>query len=133
MKPKCDTVVDTTRRGTLATPQKESLRALRAEEQTALERIARASSERMDRVRRAKALLAVGRGAPFAEAARAAGLRSGSTVALLVHRFHEQGVAALAIAAGRGRPPTYDGDARAQVVATAQRPAERRTDGTAPW
>ena len=41
----------------MAPPQKEALRPVRAEEQAALERISRASSERVDRVRRATALL----------------------------------------------------------------------------
>jgi transposase len=51
----------------------------------------------------------------------------------LVHRFHERGLAALDIAPGRGRAPTYDAAARAQIVATAQQPPERRPDGTATW
>jgi transposase len=117
----------------MGTPQKESLRALDREEQTALERIVRASSERMDRVRRATALLAVAGGQPFSEAARQAGLRSGSTVAGLVQRFNRHGVTALSIATGRGRKATYDPTARAKIVALAQQEPERRTDGTATW
>jgi hypothetical protein len=42
----------------MATPQKEPLRAMTSEEQTALERLTRSSSERVDRVQRATALLA---------------------------------------------------------------------------
>jgi transposase len=42
-------------------------------------------------------------------------------------------VAALGIAAGRGRKRTYDTAARARIIATAQRPADRRQDGTATW
>ena len=113
--------------------QKESLRAVSAEEQAALARIAQASSERVDRVRRATALLAVAAGQPFARAARQAGYRSGTAVAELVARFNRRGLAALAIAPGRGRKPTYDASARAQIVATAQRAADRREDGTATW
>jgi transposase len=100
-------------------PQKEPLRILTSEEQVCLERIARAGSERVDRVRRARAVQA--------------GLRSPSTVAQLVERFHQRGLAALTIAAGRGRKPTYDGTARVQIVATAQQPPARRQDGTATW
>src|SRR3979411_808973 len=37
------------------------------------------------------------------------------------------------IARGRGRRPTYTANARAQMVATAQRSPNRRTDGTATW
>lgn len=53
----------------MATPQKEPLRALTAAEQAVLAQVVRASSERVDRVRRAGALLAVARGASFAQAA----------------------------------------------------------------
>lgn len=117
----------------MGTPQNVPLRVLTTGEQGALERIARASSERADRVRRARALLAVNQGQPFRQAAQMAGLRSGSAVAGLVQRFNAQGVAALAIASGRGRKPTYDATARAQIVATAQTPPERKKDGTAAW
>ena len=91
------------------------------------------TSERVDRVRRAKALLAVAEGKSFAAAAGEAGLRSATTVANLVGRFNAQGFAALSIGAGRGRKPTYDAVARAEIVATAQRVPERRRDGTASW
>jgi len=114
-------------------PQTEPLRPLTAEEQTALERLTQASSARVDEARRARALLAVTQGQPFAQAARQAGLHSGSAVAGLVHRFNRRGLAALRIAPGRGRWPTYDTAARAQIVATAQRPPDRKTDGTGTW
>jgi len=117
----------------MATPQKESLRALTAREGATLERITQASSERVDRVRRATALLAVARGEVFAQAARRAGFRSATTIAGLVRRFNQHGLAALDIAAGRGRKATYDPVARARIVATAQRLPERKTDGTATW
>jgi len=117
----------------MATPQKERLRALTGEEQAVLERLVRRSSERVDRVRRAGALLAVAQGEAFASAARQAGLRSGTAVANLVSRFNCHGLAALRIRAGRGRKPTYAPAARAQIVATAQRAPERRADGTATW
>ncbi len=117
----------------MATPQKEPLRALTAAERGALDRMAKASSARADQVRRAGALVAVVRGESFAQAARHAGFGSGTAVANLVARFNQHGLAALAIAAGRGRKPSYDATARAQIVATAQRPPDRRTDGTATW
>lgn len=109
------------------------LRPLTVAEQAALTEIGRASSERADRVRRATALVAVTDGQSFAQAARDAGFRSASTVANLVARFNDHRLAALDIAAGRGRKPTYNGAARARIVATAQRPPERTTDGTATW
>jgi transposase len=98
-----------------------------------LARLAGASSERVDRVRRATALLAVARGQPFVWAARAAGFRSGTAVANLVGRFNRHGLGALDLAAGRGRRPTYDRAARARIVATAQRAPDRKADGTATW
>jgi transposase len=58
---------------------------------------------------------------------------SPSTVVYLVHRFTERGLAVLTSGAGRGRTATYDGAARAQIVATAQQPPERRPDGSATW
>jgi transposase len=127
-----DTVV-TARRFTIAAPQKEALRTLTDEERAALERLVKRTSERVDRVRRARALLGVAAGASFAAAARGAGLRSATTVANLVGRFNASGLAALTIGQGRGRRPTYDATARAQIVATAQRSPDRRQDGTATW
>ena len=117
----------------MAPPQKVPLRPLTAEEQDTLEQLGKASSGRVDRVRRARALLAVGQGQSFAQAARQAGFASSSTVAALVGRFQQRGLAAVTIADGRGRRPTYDGTARAQIVATAQQPPNRKADGTATW
>ncbi len=117
----------------MARPQKVPLRPVTAEEQETLERLVKASSARVDRVRRARALLAVAQGQSFAQAARQAGYQSSSTVAALVGRFQQQGLVAVTIAGGRGRRPTYDGAARAQIVATAQRPPDRKGDGTATW
>jgi transposase len=112
---------------------KEAMRALTVDERETLERMRRASSARVDRVRRATALLAVADGQPLVAAAHGAGLRSGSTVAGLVARFNRMGLAALRIAPGRGRKPTYAAGARGQIVALAQRPPDRKRDGTATW
>jgi transposase len=117
----------------MPTPQREPLRPLSPAEQAALQRIVKSSSERVDQVRRAAALLAVARGEALIQAARQAGLRSGTSVADLVARCNRQGLAALRIAPGRGRTPTYTPAARARIVATAQRQPRRRTDGTATW
>ena len=125
-----DTVAEETG---MPTPQREPLRSLSRAEQAALQRIVKSSSERVDQVRRATALLAVARGEAFIRAARAAGLRSGTTVADLVARFNRHGLTAVHIAAGRGRKPTYPPAARARIVAAAQRQPNRRTDGTGTW
>src|SRR5215207_5835830 len=113
----------------MATMQKERLRPLTEAERRELETLVKASSERVDRVQRATALLAVARGETFAAAARAAGYRSPQGVTYLVRRFNRVGLAALEIAAGRGWRPTYDAAARARIVTTAQRPPGR----SRPW
>jgi transposase len=117
----------------MAPMQKERLRPLTLAEQRELSVIAKASSERVDRVRRATALLAVAGGQSFGAAARAAGFQRVAAVTYLVRRFNRAGLAALRIAGGRGRRPTYDPAARARIVATAQRDPDRRADGTATW
>lgn len=117
----------------MAGAAQERLRALTEEERRALERRQRAGSARVDRVRRASALLAVAEGQPLVAAARRAGLRSGRTVAGLVGRFNRHGLGALRIAPGRGRKPTDDATARGAIVATAQRQPDRKLDGTATW
>src|SRR5690349_19217757 len=103
-------------------PQREGLRALTTEEMATLRRVSQATSERVDRVQRARALLAVSAGASFVAAAHEAGFRSGTAVAGVVSRFNRHGLAALSLAPGRGRKPTYDAAARSQIVALAQRP-----------
>jgi transposase len=109
------------------------LRTVTNAERATLQRLAGATSERLDRVQRANALLAVANGQGFRTAARQTGFRSPSTVAGLVSRFNRRGLAALVIGPGRGRKATYDRAARAQIVATAQRAPERKADGTATW
>jgi transposase len=117
----------------MATMQRERLRPLTEAERRELVAITKASSERVDRVKRATALLAVAEGQAFGAAAEAAGYRSPQAVTYLVRRFNRAGLGALEIAAGRGRRPTYDAAARGRIVATAQRPPDRKTDGTATW
>ena len=77
----------------MATPQKEPLRRLTAEEQATLARMSKATSERVDRVRRAQALLAVAQGQPFTQAGQSAGLRSHTGVAkTMFQALAEKGV-----------------------------------------
>ena len=76
----------------MAPPQKAVLRAMTVEEQAALQRLSKARSERLDRVRWARALLAASRGETLAGAARLAGFGSGSAVAALVERFNQRGL-----------------------------------------
>ena len=113
--------------------QKVPLRPLFPLEEQELQRIVKASSERRDRARRAQALLAVAAGQRFTEAATAAGFKSGDSIAQLVARFNQHGLAALDIAAGRGRRVQYDPAVRTRIVRKLQSPPDRRQDGTATW
>lgn len=117
----------------MAQPQKEPLRALSEQEERELQRLTKATSERLDVVRRAKALLAVAAGKPFTVAAREAGLKSGDGVGELVKRFNTGGLAALWIVAGAGRKPTYTSQQRARIIAEVQREPDRKEDQTATW
>jgi Winged helix-turn helix len=86
-------------------PQKTPLSPLSADDRVALEQIARSRQERADRVARARVILAVADGAPFAEAARGVGRRSGDAVARLVARWNTEGLAAVQPRHGGGPPP----------------------------
>jgi hypothetical protein len=74
--------------------QKSPLRALSQQEERELHRIEKASSERVDVVRRAKALLAVAASQTFSQAASAVGLDNlaGHLSCDLVQWFFEHGV-----------------------------------------
>lgn len=113
--------------------QKEPLRALSQQEERELQRVVKATSERVDVVKRAKAVLAVKAGKGYTQAAKEAGLKSGDSVSQLVGRFHQKGLTALLIAPGRGRKPTYTSEQRARIVAEVQREPERKADQTATW
>jgi transposase len=109
------------------------LRVLSEQEERELKRLAKATSERLDVVWRAKALAAVASGKPFTEAAREAGLKSGDGVGKLVKRFNVHGLSALWIAAGAGRKPTYTSEQQAVILAEVQREPNRKIDQTATW
>jgi transposase len=117
----------------MAQRQKVPLRPLTAAEHSALDQIARAGSERADRVARAKALLAVAAGAPFTAAARAAGRRSGVAVRHLVARFNAEGLAAVDPRHGGGPPAQYGAAERERILREFRRRPDRARDGTATW
>ena len=117
----------------MAQPQKHPLRPLSVQEECELRRIVKASSERIDVARRARALLAVASQQSFAQAASAAGLKEARSVSELVERFNAHGLAALVIAAGRGRKPTYTSEQQARILAEVQRTPDRQADQTASW
>lgn len=89
----------------MGTQQKVFLRKLTKQEETLCERV-KASSERVDVVRRAQALLAVAQGCSFTKAGKRSGM-SRQGVSQLVERFNQRGLAVLSIAAGRGRKAIY--------------------------
>lgn len=103
------------------------------EARSALEQVARAGSERAERVARAKALLAVADGAPFTAAARAAGRRAGDAVAHLVERFNAEGTAALNRRHGGGPPVRYGAAERERILHEFRRQPERTEAQTATW
>jgi len=109
------------------------LRPLTAAERTELERVARANSERAERVARAKALVAVADGTSFIAAARAAGRRAGDAVARLVERFNAEGAAALEPRHGGGPPVRYGVAERERILREFRRQPERTEDQTATW
>jgi transposase len=113
--------------------QNHPLRAFTPSEEQELYRVAHATSERLDAVKRARALLSVQAGQPFTEAARETGYKSGDSISQLVERFNQRGLAALPIAPGRGRKPIYTDDQRARIIAEVQRQPDPKVDQTATW
>jgi len=113
--------------------QKEPLRALSDEERAVLGAVARAGSERVDRVSRAKAILAVANGASYTEAALKAGRRSGDGVALLVARFNRDGLTALDSRHGGGPAVQYGPTQRERILRAFGRTPDREQDKTATW
>jgi transposase len=109
------------------------LRAMTSVEEQAVQRTAKATSERVDVVKRARAVLAVRAGQSYTQAAREAGYKSSDSVSQLVERFNQQGLAALHIAGGRGRKVRYTVAQRDQIITQLQRVPERKQDGTATW
>ena len=96
--------------------QKDPLRELTQQEEQALQKLAKASSERMDVVKRANALLCVRAGKSCIEAAKVAGYKSNDPISRLVSRFNHYGLRALSIAAGRGRKPTYTSAQQTRIL-----------------
>src|SRR5258708_24161300 len=113
--------------------QKHPLRPFTLQEEQELQRRIKATSERLDVVNRAQALLAVQAGKSFTKAARETGYKSGDSVSQLVERFNQLGLEALFIAPGRGRKSTYTNEQRARIVAEVQRQPDPKVDQTATW
>ena len=126
-------LIEAAERYSMTRRQKDPLRPLAPEEQTALERLSRSQTEPASHVARAKALLAVAAGESYSAAAQTAGRRSGDAVAHLVTRFNQQGLAAIVPGHGGGPPPTYPVAERNRILAEVRRMPDRERDGTATW
>ena len=113
-------------------PVQEGLRPLTKPEEQELERITKATSERVDTVRRAKVLLAVAAGKSLTKASQEADL-SREAVTKVVKRFNQRGLDVSSIAAGRGCKPTYTSQQQALILAEVQREPDRKVDQTATW
>jgi len=113
--------------------QKDPLRELTQQEGQVLEKLVKSTSERVDVVKRAKAILSVRSGKAFTEAAKEAGYQSNDAVSHLVSRFNQRGMAALGIASGRGRKLTYSSEQQAEILREVQRTPDRKEDQTATW
>ena len=105
--------------------QKKPLRGLTGAEKAELIRVTSSDVERVERIRRARALLAVDDGQSFTQAARTARMRSSSGIAAIVQRFHERGLEALDTMPGAGRRPIYSAAERDLILAEVQREMDR--------
>jgi transposase len=113
-------------------PQNEALRPLTEQEQQELHRVVKATSERVDTMKRAKSLLAVATGKTWTQAGKQAGM-SRQAVTKLVKQFNVHGLGSLSIAPGRGRKVTYRYPDRQRILQELQREPDREQDGTATW
>src|SRR2546421_4226909 len=117
----------------MAQPQKHPLRALSEQEERELRRIVKASSERIDVARRARALLAVATKQSFPQAASVAGFAEARSVSELVERFNEHGLTALSIAAGRGCQNPHTNEQQGLIPGAVERTPDRKEDQAATW
>jgi transposase len=113
--------------------QKDPLRALSGDEVSVLRHLSRSGSEPAAVVARAKAVVAVGDGVTYTQAAHLAGRRSGDAVARLVARFNREGLAALVPGHAGGQPARYTLAERERMLAEAERSPTLEQDGTATW
>lgn len=72
-------------------------------------------------------------GQSFTQAAAQAGFKEADSVCKLGRRFHRTGLAALFIAAGRGRKATYTSEERQQILEALWSAPDREQDQSATW
>ena len=113
--------------------RKDPLRPLTDDEREVLSRVARTSSERVDRVRRAKALLAVADGKSYVDAAREVGYELNDSVSRLVTKFNERGMGVLDRRHGGGPVKKYGESEKSRILLEVARKPDLKNDGTATW
>lgn len=114
-------------------PISHRLRPLTDAERHELTRISHAPSERLNRHRRAIALLAVEAGKSLTDAAKAAGWKAQKTVTRLIRRFNERGLGALDDLPRSGHPRRYGLAERTRIIQELRRDPLRQAGGTATW
>lgn len=112
--------------------QKVPLRQLTPHEREELSQKVASSEERVDVVKKAKALLAVADGYTFTAAGTQAGM-SHTGVSQLIERFNTRGLGALSIAPGRGRKPTYTSQDHELILQEVLRCPHLDTDQGTVW
>jgi len=117
----------------MARPQKEPLRTLTDTEQLQLQALARSRSAPADRIARAKAILAVDRGATFGQAATEAGRHRYQSVSDLILRFNGEGMNAVYGHHGGGPAIEYGPEEQARILTELARTPDREKDQTATW
>ena len=116
----------------MGSQQKVLLRPLTQHEREELSRKAQSTSERVDVVKKANAILAVAEGCTFTEAGKQAGM-SREGVSQLIKRFGQRGSQVLVIAPGRGRKPTYTSQDHELILQEVQRCPNLDTDQSTVW
>jgi transposase len=112
---------------------KDPLRPLSDDEREVLEKVSRASSERVDRARRAKALLAVADGKSYVDAAREVGYKLNDSVSRLVTKFNERGLEVLSRHHAGGPVKKYGESEKSRILLEVKRKPDLEKDGTATW
>src|SRR4051812_11568785 len=109
--------------------QTNPLRAVSAEERTALTQLSRSQRMPAAQVARAVALLAVADGQSYTAAAQKAGRRDNDTVAEWVARFNREGLPAVVPRHGGGPPIRYADVEQRRILAEVQRIPGRTPGG----
>jgi transposase len=113
--------------------QKDPLRPLTPDERTELTRLSRSQTAPAAEVDRARALLAIAKGASYTAAARLVGRGHNETISAWVSRFNREGLAAVRPHHGGGPRIRYGAEAQQRILTEWTRPPQREQDGSATW